>query len=103
MTERLDTEDSGVWRVLYRVAETAATARDLPAFYRAVHAIVGELMNATNLFIALYDDERQRICWPYYVDEFDTDVPDRICGSRSASETRAETLPTCCGRESRSC
>jgi signal transduction histidine kinase/CheY-like chemotaxis protein len=76
MTETIDTQDSGVWRVLYRVAETAATAQDLPAFYRAVHAIVGELMDATNFFIALYDDERQRICWPYYVDEMPDDIPD---------------------------
>ena len=27
-------------------------------------------------FIALYDEERQLINWPYYVDEFDNDVPD---------------------------
>ena len=45
-------------------------------FYAAVHAVVGELMYAENLFIALYDDERQLINWPYYVDELDLDVPD---------------------------
>lgn len=65
------------WRVLYRVAETSATARDLPAFYRAIHAIVGELMDVTNFYIALYDDQRERINYPYFVDELEDDVPDR--------------------------
>src|SRR5215211_4483663 len=76
MTEAIGEHESDVWRLLYRVAETAATAHDLPAFYRAIHAIVGELMDATNFFIALYDDERQRISFPYYVDELDEDLPD---------------------------
>src|ERR1700754_2126115 len=76
MLDATDDRESHVWRLLYRVAETAATARDLPAFYRAMHGIVGELMDATNFFIALYDDERERISWPYYVDEVDDDVPD---------------------------
>src|SRR4051794_21833116 len=76
MAEAIDNREGDVWRLLYRVAETAATARDLPAFYRAMHAIVGELMDATNCYIALYDAERRRINFPYYVDELDDDVPD---------------------------
>ena len=61
---------------LYRIAELASAAQDLQEFYRAVHAVVGELMNASNFYIALYDEERQLISWPYYVDEVDLDVPD---------------------------
>jgi signal transduction histidine kinase/DNA-binding response OmpR family regulator len=76
VAELVDDRQGHVWRVLYRVAQTAATAHDLPAFYRAMHAIVGELMDATNFFIALYDEERQRICFPYYVDAVDDDLPD---------------------------
>src|SRR5438552_6857273 len=33
-------------------------------------------MYANNLFIALYDEERQLINWPYYVDEVDPERPD---------------------------
>ena len=76
MTDAIDDRGSDVWRVLYRVAEAAATADDLPAFYRVVHAIVGEVMDATNFFIALHDEDRGRICFPYYVDEVDPDIPD---------------------------
>ena len=61
---------------LYRIAELASAAQDMQEFYRAVHAVIGELMNANNFFIALYDEERQLISWPYYVDEIDLDVPD---------------------------
>ena len=33
-------------------------------------------MYASNLFIALYDEERQLISWPYFVDDVDTEIPD---------------------------
>jgi PAS domain S-box-containing protein len=61
---------------LYRIAELASAAEDMQDFYRSIHAVVGELMYANNFFIALYDEERQLISWPYYVDEVDTEVPD---------------------------
>ena len=62
---------------LYRIAELASAARDLQEFYGAIHDVISELMHASNFFIALYDDARQLISWPYYVDEFDTDFPDQ--------------------------
>src|SRR4051812_43174897 len=65
-----------VQAALYRIAELAGAARDLQEFYAAVHAIVGELMFAENFFIALYDEERQLINWPYYADTVDLDIPD---------------------------
>ena len=61
---------------LYRIAETASTAEDMQDFYRKIHAIVSELMYAENLYIALYDDDRRMINFPYYVDTVDLDVPD---------------------------
>ena len=61
---------------LYRIAEAASAAQDMHAFYATIHEIVAELMYARNLYIALYDDERDRINFPYYVDEVDEDLPD---------------------------
>jgi PAS domain S-box-containing protein len=61
---------------LYRIAELASAAQNLQEFYREVHAVVGELMFANNFFIALYDEDRQLISWPYYADEADPDIPD---------------------------
>ena len=65
-----------IQRSLVRIAEAAASARDLTAFYRTIHEIVGELMFAEHFYIALYDDQRQRLNFPYYVDPADPDIPD---------------------------
>ena len=61
---------------LFRIAEAASAASDLQAFYREVHATVGTLMSAENFYIALYDDQRKAINFPYYVDSVDPDIPD---------------------------
>src|SRR5438045_4620817 len=65
-----------VQRSLYRIADAASAATDMQAFYRTIHAIVGGLVYAENLYIALYDAERQRMNYPYFVDTFDEDIPD---------------------------
>ncbi|MEP6681505.1 MAG: GAF domain-containing protein, partial [Chloroflexota bacterium] len=61
---------------LYRIAETASAAQDMPSFYAAIHEIVGELMYADNFYIALYDEERALVNYPFYRDELDDDLPD---------------------------
>src|SRR4051794_23774706 len=65
-----------IQRALVRIAEAAAAAEDLPAFYREVHDTLRGLTHARNLYIALYDDQRRAINFPYYVDEADPDIPD---------------------------
>ena len=63
---------------LYRIAELASAAQDMQEFYRAIHGVVGELMDARNLYIALYDDERQLINYPYWADELDLAQSDQL-------------------------
>ncbi len=65
-----------VQAALYRIAETASAAQDMPAFYATIHEIVGELMYADNFYIALWDEARQQINFPYFRDEVDPDIPD---------------------------
>ena len=74
--EAEQTRAAKVQDALYRIAELASAASDMQEFYRAIHEVVGELMYAKNFFIALYDEERRLINWPYYIDEVDTDLPD---------------------------
>ncbi len=74
--EAIETERAAASKALYRIAELASAARDLQEFFRGIHGVVAELMYANNFYIALYDDERRLISWPYFVDEVDTDVPD---------------------------
>jgi GAF domain-containing protein len=87
-----------VQAALYRIAELASAAHDMQEFYAAIHEVVGELMYAKNLFIALYDEERQLISWPYAVDEVDHDWPDPnqwvAFSSRDARGTTGYVLRT---------
>jgi GAF domain-containing protein/CheY-like chemotaxis protein len=83
---------------LYRIADLASAAEDMQAFYRGIHAIVGEFMNAENAFIALYDEERQAINWPFFIDAIDKEWPDphvwEPIGTGTARGTTAYVLRT---------
>ncbi len=72
ITERKRVEQ--MQRALYRIADRANVAEDLQEFFAAVHMIVGELIDARNFYIALYDEKLGLMSYPYYVDEHD-DAP----------------------------
>jgi two-component system cell cycle sensor histidine kinase/response regulator CckA len=55
----------------YRIAQAAHEVRSLDELYPAIHAIVADLMPATNFYIALYDRNEGQLEFPYYVDELD--------------------------------
>lgn len=57
-------------KALYLISETANAARNLKELYRSIHRIIGDLIPAKNLFIALYDEVAGTVHFPYYVDEF---------------------------------
>jgi two-component system cell cycle sensor histidine kinase/response regulator CckA len=64
---------------LYAIAARSQSAEDLQQFFAAIHNIVGQLMNARNLYIALYDPQCQLLSFPYFVDEEDpAPVPKRL-------------------------
>ena len=58
ITERIEHERTQA--ALHRIAEMAGAALDMQEFYAGMHAVVGELMNAENFFIALYDADARR-------------------------------------------
>ncbi len=62
---------------LFRIAELSSTTETLEAFYVAVHGIVGELLYARNLFIALLSDDATQLVFHYSVDEVDAQRPRR--------------------------
>ena len=69
ITERKRSER--LQNALYRIAEASHSVRDLQQFYGEIHRIVGELMYANNLYVALYDPWAETLTYPYYVDELD--------------------------------
>lgn len=57
--------------VLYRISNTVHVTRDLPDLYAAIHAILRDVIDATNFFIALVDEQRDRLVFPYFEDTVD--------------------------------
>ena len=60
-----------IQRSLYKISEAANSVSSLPQLYRRIHGIIGELMPANNIYLALYDSFRNEISFPYYIDEHD--------------------------------
>ena len=70
---------------LYRIAEKTSSLEDLKQFYSSIHAIVGEVINARNFYIAMYDAPSHTLTFPYFVDESD-EVPQRKRPGRGLTE-----------------
>jgi diguanylate cyclase (GGDEF)-like protein/PAS domain S-box-containing protein len=60
-----------VQSALLAISEAAHAAGDLQALFARIHQIVGTLLPARNCFVALLDAGRERVEFPYFVDEFD--------------------------------
>ncbi|HEV2112643.1 MAG TPA: PAS domain S-box protein, partial [Terriglobales bacterium] len=73
ITERKQAER--LQSALYRIADKANSAVDLPELYRSIHAILNELMYAKNCYIAVYDPVTDMVSFPYFVDEKDPVYP----------------------------
>jgi len=63
-------------QALYRISETSSSAADLPALFKSIHEILGDLMYAKNCYIALHDPGTDFVSFPYFVDEMEHDAPE---------------------------
>ena len=63
-------------QALYEIADLAGGSLELQDMLRRIHAIVGELMYAGNLYIVLYDEHLQTMRFLYFVDLIDPWVND---------------------------
>lgn len=57
---------------VYQVAQAAERAATLDNLFRSVHGIISSVMPAQNFYISLYDEQRDLLSFPYFVDEVDT-------------------------------
>ncbi len=67
ITERKRAEELNT--ALYAIAARSQAPEDLDRFFAAIHHILGQLMNARNFYISLYDPQSQLLSFPYFVDE----------------------------------
>ncbi|HAJ33786.1 MAG TPA: hypothetical protein DCK79_10605 [Candidatus Atribacteria bacterium] len=62
-------------QVLYNISQAANSPISLKQLYKAIHKELGTIIDATNFYIALADEKKDKIYFPYYVDEKDDNFP----------------------------
>jgi two-component system, cell cycle sensor histidine kinase and response regulator CckA len=59
-------------RTLFRISNAVSTTKDLGELYTSIHRILGEIIDLTNFYIAIYSRTEKRVSFPYFIDQFDT-------------------------------
>jgi diguanylate cyclase (GGDEF)-like protein len=62
---------------LFAISDLSGSSQDLGEVLVGIHKMVDTLMYAANLYIVLYDAERDAVRFLYYADEEDPDLPDQ--------------------------
>ncbi len=62
-------------RALFEISALSARGIDLDAFYLALHTIMGGLLYAKNMIVAIYHEADDEISFPYFADEKDLAPP----------------------------
>ncbi len=73
MTERKRTEK--INSVISQISEATIITKDLDELLRVIHKLLGQIIDATNFYIALYNENSGKYSFPYFVDEHN-DVED---------------------------
>jgi len=61
-----------IQNAVYRISEAANSAENLQELFLSIHNVITELMPAKdNFYIALYDEKKEMLSFPYFVDEFE--------------------------------
>ncbi|MEO6226871.1 MAG: EAL domain-containing protein [Thermomonas sp.] len=64
-------QDEKTQAALHQISEAAHSTGTLLEMFGRIHQIIGELLPARNFFVALYDQARDELTFPYFVDEHD--------------------------------
>lgn len=77
---------------LHEISEAANAALDMPDLCRRIHAIISDLLPASNFYVALHDAETDILSFPYYIDERDPPpAPSRLMDRRSLTRLVLES------------
>ncbi len=61
-------------KILFNISKALNVTENLQMLYKEIHAYLGEVLDTTNFYIALYDRENELLTFEYYADEkFDKD------------------------------
>lgn len=70
---------------LYAISEAAHSVGDLQTLYQRVHQVISQVLPAENFSVALYDAAKDRLSFPYHVDQFDAPPSPMPLGEGSLS------------------
>jgi PAS domain S-box-containing protein len=73
--------------VLCEIAEAVNATVSLQELYRTIHQAITPIIDTSNFFIALYDQQEDSLSFPYIVDSVDTCYPPALNVSNTASLT----------------
>ncbi len=62
-----------VQSVLFQISQAVSTTSELRELIEVVHRELGRLIDTTNFYVALYDEETGLYSFPYHVDKYDSD------------------------------
>lgn len=65
-------------QTVYSISEAAYRFDNLDELYPFIHKAVSQLIYCHNFYIAIYDEHRKEILFPYIVDEIESPTPSRI-------------------------
>jgi PAS domain S-box-containing protein len=68
-------KEENIQKVIFRIIQHSNTESDINELFRFIHSGISELMTAENFYIALYDEPKELITFPYFIDKYDTDAP----------------------------
>jgi PAS domain S-box-containing protein len=60
-----------VQSVLFQISQAVHSSGNLTELLEAIHYQLGRLINTTNFYVALYDEESETYSFPYLVDEYE--------------------------------
>ncbi len=69
ITQRKQSERA--WEIILNISERVNTEGSFEEFLQYIRRELGKLINTTNFFVALYNEENQRYSFPYYTDRHD--------------------------------
>lgn len=64
--------------VVYNISEAAYHVQNTFELYKYLHQAVGDLITANNFYIAIYDEIKEEISFPYFVDEIESPTPNKL-------------------------
>ncbi|MES2046994.1 MAG: diguanylate cyclase [Pseudomonadota bacterium] len=88
--DRLDYEKR-IQTALHNISEAAHASENLQELFAHIHQIISDLLPAKNLFVALYDNAKDELSFPYFVDENDAAPGPRKLGEGTLSSRVIKT------------